>query len=331
MKKVSVIIPVYNSEKTIDECLDSLVGQTLFPDMELVIVDDCSNDSSRERVMKYESKYPDNIMLICLDENSGPGNARNVAMEYTNGEYIGFVDSDDAVFPTMYEKMYDEAIRTVADFVDSGFYDQKNDKAIVYVSDELSGELNDRKRSDLIAVGGFICTKIFKRSFIDSLSDGFRREYVLEDMDFLIECTARADRISSVKEMMYIYRDTGSSLSKTMNGIKYIHNQSSAMKAIYDRTHLLPNYKGICGAVEFTMLHLYSNILKTCMNMLYLKQQPREIVAGMLDAMRELKNSVIYGGYNTEYIRKGIRSENLSIIKANDISAEAVLAMLRKD
>lgn len=328
MKKVSVIIPMYNSENTIEECLDSLTAQTIFSDMELIIVDDHSADRSREKVMGYEDRYPDNIMLICLDRNAGPGNARNIALEYASGEYIGFVDSDDAVYPTMYEKMYEEALRTGADFVDSGFYDQKNDNAILYVSDDIAGTLDDTKRSRLIAVGGFICTKIFKKEFLGSLGMRFRPEYVLEDMDFLIECIARAVIISNIKEMMYVYRDTGSSLSKTVDPMRYIHNQSSAMKAIYDRIHLLPNYAGIKEAAEFAMLHLYSNVLNTCMNAVYLKQQPQEMVIPMLAALKKLKDSTVSGGYDTEYVRKGISDDNLRIIKANDVSPECVLGLL---
>ena len=156
----------------------------------------------------------------------------------------------------------------------------------------------------------------------------FRKEYVLEDMDFLIECTARAKRISNVKEIMYIYRNTGGSLSKTGEYLKYIHNQSSAMKAIYERTHLLPNYKGIQEAVEFTMLHLYSNVINTCMNAVYLKQQPKEMVIPMLAALKELKDAVISGGYESEYIRKGISKKNLMIIQANDNSPREVINML---
>lgn len=329
MRKVSVIIPVYNAEATIRECLDSLVSQTIFNDMELIVVDDCSNDSGPNIINEYESRYPDNLLYIKLDRNAGPGNARNVAMNYVSGEYVGFVDSDDAVQPSMYEKMYNEAIRSGSDYVDSGFYDQKNDRAIVFVSDELSGLLDDRKRSDLIVVGGFICTKIFKAEFLISNNIGFRNEYVLEDMDYLIECTARAERISSVKEIMYIYRDNANSLSKTSQSLKYIHNQSTAMAAIYERTHLLPNYEGIRNAVEFAILTLYSNVLNTCTNLIYLKLQPVETVIAVMVSLKKLKDSIVTGDYENKYIHKGIKAIDLAIIKANDISPAAVLDMMK--
>ena len=103
------------------------------------------------------------------------------------------------------------------------------------------------------------------------------------------------------------------------------------MQAIYERTHRLPNYKGIKEAVEFAMLHLYSNVINTCMNIVYLKQQPPETVISIMAALKKLKDAVISGGYDSEYIHKGISADNLQIIKANDISPEAVLSMLKKD
>ena len=331
MKKVSVIVPLFNAEKTIEECIDSLINQTILDDLEIIIVDDCSTDNSRNIVSRYEAKYPDNILFIKLDKNSGPGNARNIALEYATGEYIGFVDSDDAVQPDMFEKTYEEAVKTGSDYVDSGFYDQKNDRAIVFVSDDLSGELDDKKRSDLIVVGGYICTKIFRREFLDAYWIRFRNEYMLEDMDFLIECTARAERISSVKEIMYIYRDNGGSLSKTSEPLKYIHSQSSAMQAIHDRTHALPNYEGIREAVEFTELVLYSNVINVCTNLVYLNIQPREAVISVMMALRKVKDGIIRGGYDSEYIKKGISKVNLNIIRSNDISPEIVLSLMEKD
>ena len=325
--KISVIIPMFNAENTIRECLESLVNQTIFSEMELVIVDDCSLDDSPEIVMEYEANYPEKIVFIRLDKNEGPGNARNVALEYVSGEYVGFVDSDDAVYSTMYEKLYTEAIRLDADYVDSGFYDQKKDKAIVYVTDELAGELNDEKKSSLIVAGGFIVTKIFKRDFLIENDIRFRNEYVLEDMDWLIECEARAKVIGTVKEIMYVYRDSGGSLSKVSQSLKYIHNQMSAMMAIYERTHVLPCYEGIKDAVEFAMLHLYSNVLNVCMNLVYLKLQPRDVVVEMMSTIKKLKDSLISDGYDSLYIRKGISETNLMIILANDISPENALAL----
>lgn len=112
MKKISVIIPCYNVEKEIDRCIQSLVDQTiLLSQMELIFVDDASEDATMEKLSKWEEQYPESILVIHCEENGKQGTARNIGMQYATGEYIGFVDSDDYVEPEMYQKMCRIAIR----------------------------------------------------------------------------------------------------------------------------------------------------------------------------------------------------------------------------
>lgn len=330
MKKISVIIPMYNSENTIEECLDSLIAQTIFNELEIIVIDDKSTDSGPDKVLDYERRYPESILFIRLNSNAGPGNARNIGIDYAHGDYIGYVDSDDAVYPQMYERLYEAAIKSGADYVDGGFYDQKNDKAIVYVSDDLSGRLDDNKRKRLLIAGGYIWSKLYSREFLMANGIRFREEYVLEDMDYLIECTVKANIIANVKEILYVYRDRGDSLSKTAESLKYIHNQSSAMNAIYEKTHDLPDYEGIREAIEFIILKLYSNVLNTCLNMVFLGEQPESAVIPVLTSLKKFKDAAICGNYESEYIKKGISETDIAIIKANDISAKTVLDMQKR-
>ncbi len=104
MCKISIIIPVYNTEKYLERCLNSVVNQTL-KDIEIICVDDCSTDSSKLIIEKYASQY-NNILPIYLKENGGVANARNKAIKSSNGEFIGFVDSDDYVDLQYYEELY---------------------------------------------------------------------------------------------------------------------------------------------------------------------------------------------------------------------------------
>ena len=113
MVKVSIIIPAYNTEKYIDNCLQSLVNQTL-KEMEIIIVDDGSKDNTLELLRGYEAKFPEKIKVF-TKENGGQASARNLALEHVTGEYVGFVDSDDWVSLDMYEKMYQKAKETDAD------------------------------------------------------------------------------------------------------------------------------------------------------------------------------------------------------------------------
>ena len=96
MKKVSIIIPAYNCEKTLVECLGNVVHQSL-KDIEVIIVDDASTDGTWNIIAECERQFPDLIMAIKSEVNSGPGGARNIGLMYASGEYIGFVDSDDRI------------------------------------------------------------------------------------------------------------------------------------------------------------------------------------------------------------------------------------------
>lgn len=330
MKKVSVIVPMYNSEKTIEECLSSLTAQTIFDDMELLIVDDNSQDASVNRAMMFEEKYPENIMLIRLQENGGPGRARNIALEYAQGEYIGFVDSDDAVVPVMYEHLFTEAKRTDADVVDGGIYDQTNDEAIIYTSDELTGCPDDKKLSKLIASGGYICSKIFRREFLISEGITFRDEYILEDMDYIMEVFCRMHMLSNVKEIMYVYRNRGDSLSKTIDVDKYQHSTMSAMKAIYEKMSVMPCYEGIREAVEYAMLQLYSYSINIVLKGFLEGSKTNDETLDMLGYLRRLKSSYVDGDYDNPYVCSKIKQIDIDIMKQNDKSPKDLLLKIKK-
>ena len=115
---ISVIIPLYNAEKYIGECLDSILAQT-FDDYEIIVVDDCSTDDSCKIVENYmngEGQYK--IQLVKLSENSGmPSTPRNRGLKISRGEYLFFMDNDDAVTDTAFEELYNVAKKFDADVV----------------------------------------------------------------------------------------------------------------------------------------------------------------------------------------------------------------------
>ena len=103
-EKISIIVPCYNEEKYIERCINSILSQTL-NNIELIIIDDGSKDNTYKICKNYEIKFPDKIKII-YQENQGQGIARNIGIKYAQGTYIGFVDADDIIDPTMYEKLY---------------------------------------------------------------------------------------------------------------------------------------------------------------------------------------------------------------------------------
>ena len=96
MVKVSIIVPVHNSENYLHTCVESLLAQTL-QEIEIILVDDCSTDASRDMIRRYVSLVPEKVRGVFLDQNIRQGGARNRGMDIARGEYIGFVDSDDFV------------------------------------------------------------------------------------------------------------------------------------------------------------------------------------------------------------------------------------------
>ncbi len=118
MAKVSVIVPVYNVEQYLEKCFDSLKNQTL-KDLEVIIVNDGSTDSSQNIIDKYVKENTN--FKSYIKPNGGLSDARNYGLQYVTSPYVAFLDSDDYVETTIYEKMYEEAIKDNKDFVECDF------------------------------------------------------------------------------------------------------------------------------------------------------------------------------------------------------------------
>ena len=126
MVKVSVIVPVYNAEKYLHKCLDSLVNQTL-EDIEIVLVNDGSTDNSGSILKEYQDRFPNKVKVF-NKENGGQATARNLAIEKANGEYLAFVDSDDYADTSLCEKMVKKAEEMGVDMVVCDHYEVRGDK-----------------------------------------------------------------------------------------------------------------------------------------------------------------------------------------------------------
>ena len=107
--KISVVVPVYNADRYLQNCFKSLTEQTLWiqggDQMELIFVDDASADNSLNSLTEFRDTSPERITVIGLKQNRGPGGARNAGMAVAQGEYIAFMDCDDLIKPAMYESM----------------------------------------------------------------------------------------------------------------------------------------------------------------------------------------------------------------------------------
>ncbi|MGN0161829.1 MAG: glycosyltransferase family 2 protein [Lachnospiraceae bacterium] len=312
MAKVSVIVPVYNAEKTLATSLGNLVNQTL-SDIEIILVNDCSTDHSLDILMDCEAQFSDKVILVNSDTNHGAGGARNIGLSYASGEYIGFMDSDDIITMDMYEKLYNKALDGNYDIVDCGYYNEELDNAIVHTSDELAGELNDYKRSELIASGGYFWSRLFKHSFLDSVGLQFREHCILEDCETLMLLFATAKNIGNVKEILYCYKKNDASISKCIDATKFYNNATAAIAAIYNTLSPLPNFTGIQAAVEYSIYNLCALSANVCLTQG--KTAPLFIQKERLTSIKNYVDSYIKLPVDrNKYIRNKINKEDLTLI-----------------
>lgn len=325
--KISIITPAYNGEKYVVSCVESLLLQTL-QEIEIIFVDDASTDATGAMLDMVAQQYPQKVKVIHLPENHGAGGARNIGIEQARGEYIGFVDIDDAVTKDMYEKLYLEAKAGNYDVVDCGYFDEAGDRAIIYTSDELKGKMNGTKREKLIVSGGYICTKIFKREFWLKQKLVFRENVILEDSEIVSKVFATMDSIGNVKEILYYYRNTADSSSKVVDTLKYYNSCFEAMKAIYQEISSLENYEEIRMGVEYELLQMYCYAI---IKLLYSASKGEGLdYTRLLGELRSFRLEKITKGYDNPYVKEKIKGQDLEIMKLNDQGPVTLLKALKK-
>lgn len=328
-RKVSIIVPIYNAEKYLANCLGNLVNQTL-SDIEIILVNDCSTDNSMEVINACKAQFPEIVIVIDLKENGGPGEARNHALQIATGEYIGFVDSDDIVDISMYEKLYREAKKQDYDIVDCGFFYEKENQAILYTSDELTGKLDDNKRNELIASGGFICTKIFRTQFLNRTGIKFRSTYILEDSDFLTYLFSMADSIGNVKDVLYKYTNTENSLSLTKDWKKYCNSIMTAIEAIYEKESQLENYQEIEESVKYQIVQMYLYAVVMILSDVKSREDYGDAHLEYLQRLALLKRKIVSAGYENKYISLKISETDLYILCLNDKNSKELVDLILK-
>ena len=200
---LTIIIPAWNAEKTLDECLNSIFAQTV-SDFEVRIVNDGSTDGTEGLLRQWQARYPGQLFFETV-ENGGQGRARNLALEKARGQFIGFVDSDDWIEPDMYEKLLAVSQKENADLtlceVTAHFPDGSTDQERIYRPDRP------------MASAGFANNKLFRRELLDGVR--FAEEKLwYEDLEFTAIAIHRAKKIAHLDESLYHYRR---GLPSTMN------------------------------------------------------------------------------------------------------------------
>lgn len=236
--KLSIIVPVYNVEKFLNKCLDSLVGQEM-EDYEIILVDDGSKDASGRICDEYAEKYPELVRVMHID-NGGQGRARNFGIEEAKGEYLGFVDSDDWVETDMYPKLCQRADETGADVVVCDFMAEFDDGRSEYMKACL--------QEHWLSSAGSSCNKIFRRSRVGEVR--FPGGLWYEDFYFSAMLLLKSAHTEFIEEPLYIYRRGQESTMHNNNASKNLD-----MLKIMDMLaeYMLPN--GFQRDFEFFLIN----------------------------------------------------------------------------
>lgn len=235
MVKVSVIVPVYNVEKYLGRCIESLVNQE-FKDLEIILVNDKSPDNSDKIMAEYEKQYPNLIKCIYLEENLRIGGARNRGLLEAHGEYITFVDSDDWVDLDYVGKMYDRIEKTGSDIVYTDYIiaeKKKNTKkAIVYPL--LCGNQDDaRKKINLLFIGDYSVGCLIKKSLLIENHLLFPEKMLYEDVAICPLYAYYADRIEYVPNTYYYYFQREDSVVHDMDA-EFQKDEAKTVLSLYE-------------------------------------------------------------------------------------------------
>lgn len=221
--KVSVILPVYNSEEYLEKCLDDILTQTL-NEIELICVDDGSVDSSLKILKDYAEK--DNRIKVLHKENGGAASARNMGIDQASGEYLSFLDSDDLFEKDMLEKAYNNASgRNIDVLIFRGDkYDSKNEKFLPMEYSIKKNQLPDKnpftyrdiKEHVFTFAVGWAWDKLYKREFVINNRLRFQDLRTSNDLYFVFSAFVKADSIYVLNEILVHHRvNVSTSLSVT--------------------------------------------------------------------------------------------------------------------
>lgn len=258
--KVSVIVPVYNNENSLEKSLNSLINQTL-KEIEIIIINDCSTDNSLEILNNYKNKYSNMIKLIDLKEKKGAGGARNAGIDIAKGEYIGFMDSDDDILPNMFETLYNLAQENDYSIADCSFYNEGTNENMKTTINKLNGTLNTRKRKELILHSGFLWSKIIKRDILLDNNIRFRENKLYEDIDFLRVVFLYTKSIISTDLVLYNHRDNANSTTQNKDINTVILEKMETALTLSNTFKKLKAYNIYKEEITYVIYKIYMNVL----------------------------------------------------------------------
>lgn len=233
MPLISVIVPIYNSEKYLSECLDSIIAQT-FTDIEIICIDDGSTDGCGEILQQYRRK--DERIKIISRQNGGVSAARNDALEIARGKYLAFVDSDDYVSERFLERLLTSLNKNNGDISGCNFQKIKNGKYRPLEKNSSRVKVYNNALAVLLNRRNFInfsvWNKLYKKEVVGDIR--FVEGIFFEDWVFNCCVFTRAKTFCWINERLYGYRLNENSIMRSPFSIKKIQGYAVGIKSVYD-------------------------------------------------------------------------------------------------
>lgn len=279
MKKVSIIIPVYNAEKYVEKCLRSLSGQT-YPNIEIICINDGSTDRSLEILQTYKETEP--RLKIINQKNGGPGVARNKGLAEATGDYIMFCDSDDWFAPESCETIIPafndpdvDIVTFQTQVVDEGEC-RRWDGEVEYYKNTLSG-IHEVTQDLGLKINGVLWNKAFKKSLIDKYQMEFPEIYHGEDSGFIHQYIIICKKINYIENKLYNYLRRSDSIvgqyfqkKYTPNIANDVANRNRVLYKFLEKNNLLDKFANyfmtsVFAGVYYQLQNIHPDCVEACL------------------------------------------------------------------
>ncbi len=296
--KISVVIPCYNQEKYVDDCLKTLEKQK-FDGLEIIMVDDGSTDLTRAKIENYQAKHKKLDIFYYYQDNAGPGVARNTALENAHGKYIAFLDSDDKLPAGAYNALYYTAEKYESDIV-IGEYFRRVDNQPWYVSDYIAQYCKEKE--GINCAGDYIVAiknpslwnRLFRREFLEKHNIRFIPEMHGEDVVFNLDAVKNAERMYTTQSIVYCYTKRTSakdSISTCWN----LKNSASRLRAIKTYTTYFDKIDNV--EAEYVYLSTTASYFLSGLNSITDAELQRELFEQLKETLVMYKGNIRYEKY----------------------------------
>ncbi len=321
MINVSVIVPIYNVERYLPQCLDSLCAQTL-KSLEIICINDGSTDASGAILDEYSKNNP-NIIVI-NKKNSGYGDSMNLGIKEATGEYIGIVESDDFIDPDAFEKLYSLAKKTDADIVKANYYyhSEKGDEVHQVIREQkINKAMSISEDYNILLEEPGIWSGIYRREFLMKNNIRFRPTpgASFQDTGFHFKALCAAERIVYTQKAYLHYRiDNAGSSVKSLDKVNCVVEEYAEIEKYIKTCKISDEVKYTIQAAKFGAFHWN------------LQRLPKELSADFIATIKsEFQKAASEGLLHKEYFPKKYWIALQLILKSNPKTSARILSLRR--